>query len=109
MTARTRPIAQLPARPAPRTRKAHRQPASGAAQVQSSHGDHAGARLRDISIYGCNLVSDADWLRIGSFVTIRLPADRSIQAIVRWVRGNACGVEFIRPIPAADADWLAEG
>jgi hypothetical protein len=63
--------------------------------------------LRDISVHGCNLIDAAEWLRTGMFLTVHLSSDRSIQALVRWVRDNACGIEFLRPIPTDEADAIA--
>ena len=91
----------------PLTRRADRQIARGDVVVRSSHGNSVQARLNDISIYGCNVMADADWMRSGMFVSIQLTAERSIQAIVRWVRAGSCGVEFLRPIRNAEADALA--
>lgn len=88
------------------TRRADRQNARGDVTVLSSHGHDAKGRLNDISVYGCNILTDADWMRCGMFVSIRLSADRSIQAIVRWIRGGSCGVEFLRAISATEADAL---
>jgi hypothetical protein len=76
--------------------------------VKSSHGERAKAVIRDVSIYGCSLVGDAAWLRIGSFVAIVLSAERSIQAIVRWSRGGVSGVEFLRPIADAEAEDIVD-
>jgi PilZ domain len=76
--------------------------------VKSSHGERAKAVIRDVSIYGCSLVGDAPWVRIGSFVAIVLSAERSIQAIVRWSRGGVSGVEFLRPIPDAEAEDIVD-
>ncbi len=76
--------------------------------IKSSHGDRAKAVIRDVSIYGCNLVGDAPWIRVGSFVAIVLSPERSIQAIVRWSRGGSSGVEFLRPIPDAEAEVIIE-
>lgn len=92
----------------PQTRRAERRPASAPVLVQSSHGDRTKARLRDISVYGCNVISEAEWLRLGIFVAIRLEGGQAIQAIVRWVRDGACGVEFLRPIAEGDAQALAD-
>ncbi len=100
-------IARLTVSGRPLTRKTDRRPAWGTLVVQSTHGERATGKLRDISTYGCNLVCDASWLRTGIFIALHCSGDRTIQAIVRWVRGGACGVEFLRPITAADADWLA--
>lgn len=92
----------------PLTRRGDRQKARGPVLVQSSHGDGAQAQLNDISTYGCNLLVSANWLRIGGFIAIEVSQGRTIQAIVRWIRGSSCGVEFLRPIPDAEADSLAE-
>ena len=93
----------------PLTRRGTRRPASSLVLVTSSHGDRAKAVLRDISIYGCNLVTEATWLRMGMFSGIRLNPERTVQAIVRWAREDTCGVEFLRPIPDAEADELTGG
>ena len=90
------------------TRRVERRPASAAVLVQSSHGDHAKARLRDISIYGCNVLCDAAWLRMGLFLSIRPADSEPIQAIVRWVRDGSCGVEFLRAIPHERAELLTD-
>jgi PilZ domain len=76
--------------------------------VKSSNGERAKAVIRDVSVYGCSLVGDAPWMRVGSFVAIVLSAERSIQAIVRWSRGGVSGVEFLRPIPDAEAENIVD-
>lgn len=76
--------------------------------VKSSHGERAKAVIRDVSIYGCSLVTDASWMRVGSVVAIALSVERSIQAIVRWSRGGVSGVEFLRPIPDAEAESFGD-
>lgn len=86
------------------TRKADRKPASGSVLIQSGSGEQISARLRDLSGYGCNLACEADWLRLGRFISIRIGSDCTIQAIVRWARDGATGVEFLRPISGADAE-----
>jgi hypothetical protein len=76
--------------------------------VQSAHGQSSTRHLRDISVHGCNLIGEAEWLKTGMFLTVHLSSERSIQAIVRWVRGDACGIEFLRPISSDEADAMAE-
>ncbi len=90
------------------TRRVDRHPASTAVTIQSSHGDRASARLRDISIYGCNVISDAAWLRAGIFLSISSSENDPIQAIVRWSRDGSCGAEFLRPIPDVIAQALSD-
>ena len=91
---------------APMRRKAARTPFSGKVMVSSDMGEQASVPLRNISPFGCNIVLDADWLRTGRFVSLRLSAHRSIQAIVRWARNGSAGLEFLRPIEMDEADWL---
>ncbi len=102
-------LKQLAAQDEPRalTRKVDRRAVAGNVIVQSSAGDRSSARLRDISANGCNLACEADWLRMGRFIAIRLAKDWSIQAIVRWSRDGVTGVEFLRPISGADVDTIA--
>lgn len=107
MTAKAKVQERLGSDARPLTRRVDRQIARGDVIVQSSQGHSAQARLNDISIYGCNILADADWMRCGMFVSIQLTAERSIQAIVRWIRGGSCGVEFLRAIPDAEAAALA--
>ena len=107
MPAKTKQQQRLAATTRPLTRKASRRPARGEVAVRSSHGDRTQAGLHDFSAFGCNIISDAAWLRLGSFVTLTLSEDISTQAIVRWVRDGSCGVEFLRPLPYADAELLA--
>ena len=107
MTAKTAQQQRLASSSRPLTRKAARRPARGAVAVRSSHGDRVHAELHDFSAFGCNIVSDAAWLRMGSFITLALSEDVSVQAIVRWVRNGSSGAEFLRPLPYAEAELLA--
>ncbi|WP_088310110.1 PilZ domain-containing protein [Novosphingobium sp. B 225] len=106
VSAKLKTQAKLPESPRPQTRKAARRPAHGLVVVRSSHGDRTTARLNDFSAFGCNLISDAAWLRMGGFIAIRLSDEVTVQAIVRWIRDGACGVEFLRPLPYSEADAL---
>ncbi len=90
----------------PARRKAERLPFSGKVVIRSSMGERTVATLGNISPFGCNLVSDAEWLRCGRFISVYPARDRAIQAIVRWKRDGSAGVEFLRPIDLAEVDWL---
>ncbi len=92
--------------PRPRTRKAPRRSVSG--QVVITHGadEHATGTLRDVSANGCNVRCRAGWLRGGIFISIRLGHEPPLQAIVRWVREDRCGVEFLRPITPDRELWM---
>lgn len=58
-------------------------------------------RIIDISLPGC-LMESSDSPKPGDYVQLKLslpdrqPAIRVSLAVVRWVEGNRCGVEFIR-------------
>lgn len=87
----------------PLTRRSSRFLAHARVTLRSSHGDRAKGSLRDVSVFGCSVQSDAPWLRTGMFVSIALSNEWSIQAIVRWVRDGRAGVEFLRPISETEA------
>lgn len=91
----------------PDARIVSRKKTKGSVLVQSSRGERCIARLRDISVFGCNLLTEADWLRNGSYISIRLGGDRSIQGIVRWARDGTHGIEFLRAISDAEAQQIA--
>ena len=75
------------------------------ATVVSSRGDSAAMTIANVSIHGCNINGAADWLRLGGFVAVELNAGGVMNAIVRWVRGESAGLEFLRSVPAGHAGW----
>jgi PilZ domain len=89
--------------PVPQTRRATRLRSQARALIRSNHGERGKALIRDVSVHGCSLDTDAAWLRLGQFVSLRLSTEWTIQAIVRWSRDGRVGVEFLRPITDADA------
>lgn len=89
-------------------RKVDRKIASGSITVESSTGLSADAVFRDISAHGCNIRTDAEWMKPGKFVTLQLGKSRQIPAIVRWSRDSVSGLEFLRPIPTYEADIIEE-
>ena len=91
----------------PDTRRTTRHFAGMMATVRTAGGERSRARIRDVSVFGCSLVTDADWLRTGIFVTVQLAPEWSIQAIVRWARDGVGGVEFLRAISESDARNIA--
>ena len=91
----------------PNTRRTTRRIAGTVATVRTAGGERCRARIRDVSIFGCSIVTEADWLRTGIFVTLQLSPEWSIQAIVRWARNGVGGVEFLRAISEADARNIA--
>ena len=91
----------------PNTRRTARRLAGAVATVRTAGGERCRARIRDVSIFGCSIVTEADWLCTGIFITLQLAPDWSIQAIVRWARDGVGGVEFLRAISEADARNIA--
>ncbi|MFM5894391.1 MAG: PilZ domain-containing protein [Novosphingobium sp.] len=91
----------------PNTRRTTRRIAGTVATVRTAGGERCRARIRDVSVFGCSVVTEADWLRTGIFVTLQLSPEWSIQAIVRWARDGTGGVEFLRAITEADARNIA--
>jgi hypothetical protein len=72
-------------------------------------GERATALLQDFSAHGCNVRCNADWLRLGRFVVVRLSETASVQAVVRWLRDGSCGIEFLRPMNHDQAQVLIAG
>lgn len=90
----------------PKRRKVSRTPANTVARLHSSHGDSASVSLLDLSTHGCCVRGAAEWIRIGCFVSIALGEEPALQAIVRWVRDEAAGLEFLRPVPPERSEWF---
>lgn len=61
--------------------------------------------LAEVSLHGCRVRAEEPWLRTGAFVSISIEDGARLQAIVRWVREGAAGMEFLRPIPDHCSQW----
>ncbi len=103
MSAKLKAETAIQRKGAPQTRRATRLRSHARALVLSSQGDRSKALVCDVSVHGCCLETDSAWMRMGQFITLRLSSDWTIQAIVRWVRDEHAGIEFLRPIDSADA------
>ena len=90
-----------------RTRKVSRAPASRSITISSTKGDEGEAAVRDISTHGCCVGTQADWLRLGVFISLRLEEEIAVMGIVRWVRDGSAGVEFLRPLQPRQGAWDA--
>lgn len=86
-------------------RRETRVSASYQAILQFSEGVSDEVQLADISTHGCCVRSDAEGLRIGRFVAIGIEQEPMLQAVIRWVRDGAAGMEFLRPIPPEQREW----
>ena len=73
--------------------------------LHTSQGREVHILVADVSVHGCSIRAHAPWLRIGSVVRISLSSGAGQAAIVRWLRGDAAGMEFLRPIPPDDGEW----
>ncbi len=107
MSAKVKIARQVSSVPRPNTRRVSRRNAETIASIKSAQGGRCRARIRDVSVFGCSLVTDTDWLRTGSFITLQITTEWAIQAIVRWSREGLGGVEFLRPISESDAAVIA--
>ncbi len=86
-------------------RKVPRVAVRARAIVTSSQGKSSKAAIGDLSLHGCSLIGVAGWLTTGNFVSVALESGDAVQAVVRWRRDENAGVEFLRPLPAASAEW----
>ncbi|TCM21609.1 PilZ domain-containing protein [Novosphingobium sp. PhB165] len=75
------------------------------ASVESSRGEQAGVVLADVSLHGCCISGEAVWLRQGAFVSIRIGQGATLKAVVRWVRGDSAGMEFLHAVPSDAREW----
>ena len=91
----------------PKRRKVSRRLAWAMATVGSADGDSSHVNLADISSHGLRIGGAESWLRTGQFVSIALDSEPPLHAIVRWVRDNEAGMEFLRPIPQDRTEWHA--
>jgi len=90
-----------------RRRGTRRRAAANRVSILSLNGEEVTVDLADVSLYGCAIRSDAEWLRVGGFISIGIGGKPWVQAIVRWIRNGQAGMEFIRPLPAERSEWHA--
>lgn len=91
--------------PSQERRRASRTLVEIEALVASVRGQSSRMGIGDISAHGCSLSSDADWLRIGGFLSISAGTRPPLEGVIRWLRDGKAGVEFLRPVPAAYREW----
>lgn len=75
------------------------------AHVESLRGDRMESLLTDVSLHGCCVSGAAAWLRQGAFVSIAIGTNEALRAVVRWVRGDAAGMEFLHAVPSSAREW----
>lgn len=91
------------ANPADERRRAERVSTLAHVSVRSMRGDSAAAVVRDVSPFGCYLECDAPWRRAGMILSLELREGDRIDAVVRWIDDEACGLEFLRQVANAEA------
>lgn len=75
------------------------------ATLETSQGRRFAVLLADISLHGCCVQTEGEALRQGGFVSIGLCENSMLPAIVRWVRGQTAGMEFLRAVPSDQREW----
>lgn len=75
------------------------------ATLETAHGDRADIRIAEVSLHGCRIKADLSWIRTGAFVSIAAEGGRKLHAIIRWVREDSAGIEFLRPVPRECTEW----
>lgn len=79
-------------------RRVSRKPSNLDVTIASAQGAETPVVIGDISTYGCSIGRNADWLKQGVFVWIRAGGESAVIGIVRWIREEAAGIEFVRPL-----------
>jgi hypothetical protein len=79
-------------------RRVARKPSQIDVTVTSAQGAETPVVIGDISSHGCSIGRDADWLKQGVFVWLRAGSEAAIIGIVRWIREETAGIEFVRPL-----------
>jgi len=89
----------------PNRRKERRYAAGFPARLKSSEGELTDVMVAEVSLHGCSVNTDAQWIGQGKFVSIGLSEKPMLLAIVRWVRSGSAGMEFVREISEDRDEW----
>ena len=81
--------------------------AQAVAQLCSLDGENARVAVGDVSAHGCSVRCASAWLRAGRFVSIGIDDTPPLRAVVRWVRDDLAGLEFLRAVPSDRGEWHA--
>lgn len=76
-------------------------------QISSAQGESALVMIGDASSHGCAVQCASGWLRPGRFVSIGIEDSAPLQAVVRWVREDRAGLDFLHAVPSHRDDWQA--
>lgn len=80
-------------------RREPRHSAGAQATIQFISGSQFMVQLADVSLHGCCIRGETERLQQGRIVSIGLHDHPMIDGIVRWVRADTVGLEFLHPIP----------
>ena len=94
-------------RATPNRRETSRYQVAAQVKVTNGAGSNVTMSVEDISSHGCSIRGEVQWLRLGMILSIVLEDEPAVQAIIRWVRDGRAGMEFFRPITAAQTGWQA--
>lgn len=73
--------------------------------IETQTGRRIAARLADVSLHGCCIHTHDEAIRQGAVLSVGMGDDSMLPAIVRWVRGRAAGMEFLRAVPSDQIEW----
>ncbi|GGY95370.1 hypothetical protein GCM10011614_07590 [Novosphingobium colocasiae] len=73
--------------------------------LQFASGSRTSVQLTDVSLHGCCIRGDSDRLHQGRILSIGLNDHPMLDAIVRWVRDDTAGMEFLHPVPVERREW----
>lgn len=76
-------------------------------QISSAQGETAPVMIGETSLHGCCVQCASGWLRPGRFVSIGIEDSAPLQAVVRWVREDRAGLDFLQAVPAHRDHWQA--
>ena len=88
-------------------RRAERRPVTLAAACRTQSGMRDSAYISDISPHGCRLATSTLAVRVGLRIMIRPQGLEGVGGVVRWIDGQAAGIEFDAPLYEPVVDHLS--
>lgn len=67
------------------------------------------ATLTDISEQGCHLRIEDGLLGLGQIVVLRMCVCDDVRGVIRWVRDEEAGLEFLKPLARPLVDLIGTG
>lgn len=66
-----------------------------------ARGGRMKAQLDNLSVTGCRIECEQNWLEKGEFVRLNLPGDLEVEGQVAWIMRNRIGVQFAKTLEPA--------